>query len=178
MKPILLIAACATLAACVSTPVNIIDSKTALEQQAAGSYPELARELEEAAVQPGPVPLTREQLTASGGNATPAATEAGEPTDAARIEALLTRKCIGEGSDGRLTVTKATCAGDPDEQEVASLTERQNRARQQTWTYLQTLYPNQKPADVRAAWRTTRLRELICGAQVQGTDGAWGSKKC
>ena len=31
---------------------------------------------------------------------------------------------------------------------------------------------------VRAAWRTTRLREVGCGAQLQRDDGTWEPKKC
>ncbi len=163
--------------ACITFNQTQIDSKTSLEQQAAGSYPALSRELEETAVQPGPAPLTREQLAASA-NAEPAATEQGEPTDSARIDALLTRRCLGESLEGKLVITKPTCAGDPDEQEVAALTERANRKRQQIWTWLGAQHPGARPQEVRAAWRTTRLRELICGGQLQAADGSWEKKKC
>jgi len=167
----------AASAGCLSPSIVIVDRKTSLEQQAGGSYPTLARELEEAGVQPGPVPLTREQVAASGAS-TPPPTEAGEASDSQRVDALLVRRCLGEALDGRLAVTKSTCTGDPDEQEVARLMERSNRSRLQTWTYLAGLHPNAKPEAVRAAWRNTRLRELVCGGQVEKADGTWEPKKC
>jgi hypothetical protein len=166
------------LSGCLTAPpINIIDTKTSLEQQAAGDYPQLERELVEAGVQPGPVPLTREQIAQSA-PAGSSPDEASEASDAQRVDALLVRLCLGEALDGKLAVTASTCTGDPDEQEVAHLMERSNRSRQQTWTYLGTLHPNARPEAVRAAWRATRLRELVCGGQVQAADGSWEAKKC
>ena len=177
MNRIALWVAALSLSACLSPNIVIVDRKTSLEQQAGGSYPTLARELEESGVQPGPVPLTREQIAATA-SATPPPTDAGEASDSQRVDALLLRRCVGEALDGRLAVTKSTCTGDPDEQELAHLIERANRSRQQTWSYLGSLHEGAKPEAVRAAWRATRLRELICGGQLQRADGTWEQKKC
>ena len=166
------------LAGCVTTNVVIVDRKTSLEQQAAGSYPSLARELEESGVQPGPVPLTREQIAGGASAANAQAADAEEPSDSARLDALLVHRCVGESLDGTLVETKDTCTGDPDIVEVSRLVGRGNRSREQAWTYLTKKVPGAKPETVRAAWRTTRLRELVCGAQIQVAGGKWEVKKC
>jgi hypothetical protein len=164
------------LCGCLKASVVIIDRKTSLEQQAAGSYPTLTRESEEAGVQPSPAPLTREQLAKSAPVAAPA--EAGDDDATDGTDALLVRRCLGESLDGRLAFTRDTCQGDPDEQAVSRLIERTNRERAQTWAYLATLQPAAKPEAVRAAWRALRLRELVCGGQLQTADKKWEIKKC
>jgi hypothetical protein len=164
------------LCGCLKASVVIIDRKTSLEQQAAGSYPTLTRESEQAGVQPSPTPLTREQLAKSAPIAAPA--EAGDDDATDGTDALLVRRCLGEALDGRLAFTHDTCQGDPDEQALSHLTERTNRQRAQTWAYLATLQPAAKPEAVRASWRALRLRELVCGGQLQTADKKWEIKKC
>jgi hypothetical protein len=154
--------------------VVFVDRNTSLEQQAAGTYPALSRELDAAGLQPGAVPLTREQVS---GGAT-GATESDEQSDVARVDAFLARQCLGEGRDGELAQRKETCEGEPEQAEVVRLMERTNRRRQVVWAWLTKQAPNAQPADVRAAWRVTRLREVTCGAPVQNEDGTWERKKC
>src|SRR5262245_59526793 len=87
------LAALAGLAAgCVSAPaVGIVDRKTALEQQASGSFRGLEEELEQAGLAPRPAPLTAAQLGAAGvrrqGLEVADLEDAG--TDAVRTDALL-----------------------------------------------------------------------------------------
>jgi hypothetical protein len=50
------------LPACVATNVVVVDQRTALERQAAGDYPELENEVEQAGLAPSPEPLSREAL--------------------------------------------------------------------------------------------------------------------
>jgi hypothetical protein len=164
------------LCGCLKASVVIVDRKTSLEQQAAGSYPTLTRESEEAGVQPSPAPLTRDQLAKNAPLAAPTEGSDDDATDG--TDALLVRRCLGEALDGRLAFTHDTCQGDPDEQALSHLTERTNRQRAQTWAYLATLQPNAKPEAVRAAWRALRLRELVCGGQLQTADKKWEIKKC
>ena len=53
------------LAACVNPNVVVVDQKTALEQQAAGDYPELENQLEQAGMSAAPEPFAREELASS-----------------------------------------------------------------------------------------------------------------
>jgi hypothetical protein len=166
--------AAALLSGCVPVVYNQFDRQTSLEQQAAGSYPALSRELDGAGLQPGAVPLTHEQAA---GDST-AASESDAQSDVARVDEYLVRQCLGEGRDGVLADRKETCQGKPEQAEVLRVMERANRRRQQVWQWLAKQAPNEDAAKVRAAWRATRLREVVCGAPIQNDDGTWETKKC
>lgn len=177
-----LVVAAALLAvgpACIKTGnVVIVDRKTALEQQAAGSYRGLEDELARAGVTPGPAPLTRAELEASGAaGGERALTDDEIASDAATIDDLLVRRCIGEALDGTLVETAATCTGG-EPPRLARLVERTNRQRWQVWRWLQSKRPGASLDDVRRAWREVHLRGVVCAGQVQRADGAWETKKC
>ena len=172
--------------ACITAPPMIIaDRKTALEEQAAGSFPALTGELAQSGVSARPVPYTRGQLEAAGvpvgkGDEQLAQEEAG--TDADLLDQLLTRRCIGEKLDGSLDETPATCTEPIPAGRQARLLERENRRRFQIWRSLASAKPvaGKQPTleEVRKAWRKAHLGEVICGGQVQAEGGAWEPKKC
>jgi len=172
--------------ACISAPPLIIaDRKTALEEQAAGSFPSLKAELDQAGVSARPVPYTRGQLEAAGvpvgkGDEQLAQQEAG--TDADLLDQLLTRRCIGEKLDGSLDETPATCTEPIPASRQARLLEQENRRRFQIWRSLAPATAaggKQRSLDeVRQAWRKAHLGEVVCGGQVQTEGGGWETKKC
>src|SRR5215472_19347577 len=129
IAPALLVA----VSGCVKAPeIVMVDRATALEQQASGSFDDLERQLDRAAIEPRPVPLTPEQLEALGIRPAPLVDES-DLTDADRLDGLLAQHCIGEGKDGLVADTRDACKGAADPGEVQTLIERVNRARRQLW---------------------------------------------
>lgn len=172
-------------AGCVRAPaVVIVDRKTALEQQASGSFRGLEEELEQAGAQPRAVPLTGAQLAAAGveGDRSGLAEEVADKglagSDAVRTDALLVQRCIGEAADGTLALTIEQCTGTIDVPLANQMIERVNRERRQMWRWIGERAPGKNPEEVRAAWRTTHLEGLVCGGQLQLATGAWEIKRC
>lgn len=174
----------AAAAGCVRAPaVVIVDRKTALEQQASGSFRGLEEELEQAGASPRPAPFTSAQLAAAGveGDRRGIAEEAAEGdvagSDASRADALLVQRCIGEALDGTLVLTIEQCTGTIDVPLVNQLIERINRERRQMWRWIGERAPQKNAEEVRAAWRATHLEGLVCGGQLQVAAG-WEIKRC
>jgi len=170
------------LGACIRAPdVVLIDRKTALEQLAAGSYHALEDELTAAGITPRPEPLTRAEIESAGAGAALAADES-DRTDAAALDDLLRRRCVGEALDGSIVVTAQACAGRVDAAERNRLVERVNRDRFQIWRDLQTrgMQKGQERdlAAVRRAWHAAHQRAIVCGGQIQRPDSTWEDKKC
>lgn len=182
----LVLAGCIT--GCITAPaVVIVDRRTALEQQASGSFRGLEEELEQAGLVPRPAPLTPAQLGASGvrRDGLEAADADDESSDAVRSDALLIKRCLGEALDGTLVLTLDPCTGTLDVPAVDRLVERVNRNRRQLWRWLAArgrdpTRPGRETSDeeVRAAWRQVHLAGLPCGGQYQIAGGAWEVKKC
>jgi len=175
------IALAALAAGCIRAPaVVIVDRKTAVEQQASGSFRGLEEELEQAGLVPRPAPLTAAQLGASGVRRAglEANSEDDEANDAVRTDALLIKRCVGESLDGALVLTIDPCTGAIDVPQVGRLIERINRDRRQLWRWLHGQAPGKTPDEVRTAWRETHLVGLVCGGQFQAAGGAWEIKRC
>jgi hypothetical protein len=168
----------AGLAACFKPPeIVMVDRATALEQQAAGSFDDLERQLDRAAVEPRPVPLTPEQLEALGIHPAPLVDES-DLTDADRLDGLLTQHCVGEGKDGLIIETPEACKGAADAGVVQTLSERVNRARRDLWRWMHEQRTDVSEADLRRSWRENHVRNLVCGGWVEGSDGQWQAKSC
>ena len=170
------------LPACIRAPdVVIVDRKTALEQLAAGTYRQLEDQLEAAGSAPRPEPLTRSEIE-SAGAATALAQEETDRSEAAQLDELLRRRCVGEALDGTIVVTAESCTGRVDAAERARLVERVNRDRYQVWRELQLRgMPKGRERElvrVRKVWREAHLRAVVCGGQVQQASGGWEDKKC
>jgi hypothetical protein len=163
---------------CVSAPQIVMsDRATALEQQAAGSFDELERRLDHAAVAPRPVPLTPDELEALGMKPLPLVDDT-ELTDADRVDALLRDRCVGEGREGLLVDTHETCRGRHDLGAALELVDRVNRARVQLWRWMQQERRDASPDGVRRAWRRAHARGVVCGGWIQRDDGGWEEKGC
>jgi hypothetical protein len=176
MRPLVIVAL--VLGGCIKAPeIVLVDRATALEQQAAGSYPELEHELTEAALAPKPAALTPEQLEALG-MAPPAIVDDTERTDADRVDALLQQHCIGEARDGVLVETHEACKGAADRAQANALMERVNDARQQLWRWMRTRTPKTPLDEVRKRWHAVHERAIVCGGWLQRDDGGWEEKKC
>lgn len=180
--PVCAALALATLAAgCIRAPaVVIVDRKTAVEQQASGSFRGLEEELEQAGLVPRPAPLTAAQLGAAGvrRDGLEATDQDDDGNDAGRTDTLLLKRCLGEALDGTLVLTIDPCTGTIDVPQVGRMIERVNRERRQLWRWLAGHAPGKSADEVRTAWRETHLAGLVCGGQVQIAGGAWEIKKC
>jgi hypothetical protein len=170
------------LAGCVSPTVVVVDQKTALERQAAGEYPPLENELEQAGLAPSPEPFTREELAA--GRAKSGSGVLGElgelyaraETDADVIDRLLLQKCIGEADSGLLVPRPSDCVGAADATELARVIGRENLHRRQLWELLARERGN-SPEQVRTLWRPPHLEQVLCGGLIE-TAGGWEPKGC
>ena len=162
---------------CLTPEIVVVDRATALEQQASGSFSDLENKLDRAAVEPRPVPLTPEQLTALGAKAAPRADNV-EVTDADRVDALLVQHCLGEGADGLLVDTHDECRGAADLDELATVLDRVNRARRQLWRWMHEQRSEVSVDDLRKSWREAHLRGAPCGAWIEGEGGKWQPKGC
>ncbi len=156
---------------------SYVDRATVLEEEAAGSYGELEHQLSRAAVAPRPVPLTSAQLEALG-IAPPALVDHTNLTDADAADALLVRHCIGEGRDGLLADTRASCRHPGDRDETDRLIDRINRARRQLWQWMAEQRPGGSPDAARRAWQGVHAEGVACGGWRQKDDGSWEAKSC
>lgn len=178
MKTLIACAVLCALLGCIKPPaIVLVDRATALEQQAAGSFPDLERKLMRTGITSQPVPLTPDQLQALGIRQPPLVDNIGL-TEADQVDALLQQRCVGEARDGMLADTHESCRGAADHEQAVVLIERVNLARQQLFRYLQARQPQTPPTDLRRTWRQAHLRGVICGGWVQKDDGSWEAKPC
>ncbi len=174
-----------SLGGCVRTSLVVVDKKTALEAEAAGSYPKLEEELTQAALVPHGEPLTNSDLRAAGkGGGEIAESAIRDLSRAGEVDELLVRACIGEGQEGLLVETAERCQGAFDELRLSRLVERENRNRVQVWHFLfeEATKSGRAPVlsalDVQRVWQKNHLLGVVCGAEVQAADGSWSAKKC
>lgn len=179
-----LFAVCATLslAACVAPNVVVVDQKTALEEQAAGGYPALENDLDQAGLSPSPEPLTRDELASgrerngSGALGELAELYAKSESDADTVDRLLLQKCIGEATSGLLVPRPDDCVGTTDATLLARVLGRENLHRRQYWDLL-AKERNANVEHVREVWHGLHLEQVVCGGWVE-TDAGWGPKGC
>jgi hypothetical protein len=175
--------ALAALPACVNPNVVVVDQKTALEEQAAGGYPALENDLEQAGMAPAPEPFAREELASrrerggSGPLGELAQLYAKSESDADAIDRLALQHCIGEAASGLLEPRPSDCVGAADATEMARLLGRENLHRRQLW---QLLARERKVSvdRVQPVWRELHLEQVICGGLVETGSGQWGPKSC
>jgi len=178
IRAVPLVVLAVALVGCFKPPeIVMVDRATALEQQAAGSFEDLERELDRQGIEPRPVPFTPEQLEALGVRAAPLVDES-ELTDADRVDGYLAQHCLGEGQDGLIVDTSDACKGAADAEELAALVERVNRARRQLWQWMHEQRKDVSATELQRAWREGHLRNVVCGGWIQGTNGQWAGKSC
>jgi hypothetical protein len=175
------------LSACVTPNVVVVDQKTALEQQAAGGYPALENDLEQAGMAPAPEPFAREELASrreqskekggAGALGELAQLYVKSESDADAIDRLLLQRCIGEARSGLLEPRPSECVGAADATEMARLLGRENLHRRQLWQLL--AKERQVSIErVQPVWRERHVEQVVCGGLVESADGAWGPKSC
>jgi len=173
------------LMACVKAPntLYMVDEKTALEQQATGSFASLESELSGALLNPAPERLVASQI--GQGQRSEAAELASlssiysiELTEQERLNLLLVRSCVGEGLDGLLTQTPSTCRGAVEVGDVVNLVQRVNRNRKQLFAWLLAQQPGLDEKALVQRWRQAHLKAVVCGGQIQLESGQWGQKAC
>ena len=180
---ILLVVLGGALVGCVAPSVVVVDQKTALEQQAAGGYPTLENDLEQAGLAVAPEPFAHEEL--AGGRERAGRAELGElaelyvkvATDADAIDQLLLRGCVGEARSGLLEPRPSDCIGATDATELARLVGRENLHRRQLWQ----LIASQRDGSVeraQQAWRELHLAQVVCGGLVEVSATEWSHKSC
>ncbi len=163
---------------CMRAPeIVLVDRATALEQQAAGAYDDLEREMARDVVTPRPAPLTPEQLETLG-IPPPSLVDDTERTDADRVDALVAQHCVGESRDGTLVETHDACKGAADRAQAIALIERTNAARQQLWRWMKGRTHDGSLDEVRRAWQKVHAHGIVCGGWIQRADGGWEEKKC
>ena len=179
----LILAALSLGVGCVAPKVVVVDQRTALEQQAAGGYPALENDLEQAGMAPAPESFAREQLAAgreqssSGPLGELAELYAKSESDADAIDRLLLQRCIGEALSGLLVPRPSDCIGATDATEMARLLGRENLHRRQLWQLLAS--ERSVSVDrVQPAWRELHVQQVVCGALTESSAGAWGPKTC
>jgi uncharacterized protein YdbL (DUF1318 family) len=175
--------AAATAAGCIRAPdVVIVDKRTALEQQASGSFRGLEEEVEQSGLSPRAEPVTAAQLQEAGvSRGDELKDDSGDAEglpDALRSDTLLVQRCVGEAADGTLVLTVEQCTGAIDVPGVTRLVERVNRNRRQLWQWLAERARGKSPAEIQAAWSAVHLAGVVCGGQIQGKDGKWEVKRC
>jgi hypothetical protein len=173
----------AMLSACVAPNVVVVDQKTALERQAAGEYPELENDLDQAGMSAAPEAFTREELSAGrerqGRGALGELAElyvSGE-SDAAAVDRLLLQHCVGEAQSGLLVPRPGDCIGAADATELVRVIGRENLHRRQIWQ----LMASERKANVERArrlWQELHVEQVVCGGLVESTADHWGPKTC
>ncbi len=161
--------------------VQVVDRKTALEEQASGDLRPLQEDLSLGMPVPGPVPFTRSEIVAAGADDDSefrrlTRIHQGLQSRAAQVDEWLVRRCVGEALDGRLVETPGTCIGTWEPGAFSPVVQRVNRDREQLWQELGR--GRTSGEEVRKAWRRRHLEGLVCGGQVQREDGSWDVKAC
>ena len=161
-------------------PIAVVDSRTSLEIQAAGEYPELEFQSTDAALEPGPSPMSAKGLVSKAGLAA-----AGHELDlfsvsetqAQFIDTMLLLGCLGEGEDGLLQYLPDHCDEEVEVSELLRASSRTNLHRRQIWEYLASRRPDGSTAAARDAWRSVHLEQLRCGTWIARA-GKWEQKAC
>lgn len=161
-------------------PIAVVDNRTSLEIQAAGEYPDLEFQAVDAALEPGPSPVSAKEIVSKAGLAA-----AGQDLDlfsvsetqAQFIDTMLVLGCLGEGDDGLLEYLQDRCADDVEVSELLRASSRTNLHRRQIWEYLASRRPDGSTRAARDAWRSVHLEQVRCGTWIERA-GKWEQKAC
>jgi hypothetical protein len=183
LRTLVLLIAVVTLSGpgCIKAPpIAVVDNRTSLEIQAAGEYPELEFQGTDAALHPGPSPVSAKEIVSKSGLAA-----AGQDlelfsvsqTQAQFIDTMLLLGCLGEGEEGLLEYLPDRCGDDVDVSELLRASSRVNLHRRQIWEYLASKKPNSSATAARNAWRSVHIEQVRCGTWIERS-GKWEQKAC
>lgn len=173
---------CLVLVACVSAKINVVDERTALENQILGSYEELDKDLQMVASVRAVDPDGQSKPVPSFHEIRQRAIEARQTQQFNRddIDELKKAGCLGEGSDGLL---KARDCADQAKPEVAGRIQRmlksENECRGVLLDFVVTTSPDLTREDlpsVQKAYARMNREAAAPGHWVQGDDGKWAQK--
>lgn len=169
--------------ACVRAPnIVVMDSKTVLEEQAAGEFHALENDLAHAQISPRGEPIVREQL-ASKSQKDSALGEVAQlyarlESDADWVDRMLVAQCIGEAQSGLLQPTPDRCQVAADSAETSRILGRSNLDRRQLWRLIQKKRSKVSMQRISAEWRKVHLQRVVCGGLVQTGPKVWAKKEC
>ncbi|MET0391452.1 MAG: DUF1318 domain-containing protein [Polyangiales bacterium] len=181
-RPVLMVLSLAAVG-CVAPNVVVVDQKTALEQQAAGGYPTLENELDQAGMAPSPEAFAREELAS--GREREGRAALGElaelyvrvESDADAVDRLLLQHCVGEALNGLLEPRPKDCIGATDATELTRLVGRENLHRRQLWQLMAS--ERKQPVDtVQEVWRGLHRQQVVCGGWLEKDGAVWEPKSC
>ena len=161
-------------------PIAVVDNRTSLEIQAAGEYPVLEFQGADAALEPGPSPVSGKEIVSKAGLAAVGHDLdlfSVSETQAQFIDTMLALGCLGEGDEGLLEYLPDRCADDVEVSELLSASSRTNLHRRQIWEYLASRRADGSTAAARDAWRSVHLEQVRCGTWIEQA-GKWKQKVC
>ena len=170
-----------TVQGCIKAPpIAVVDNRTSLEIQAAGEYPELEFRGADAALEPGPSPVSAKEIVSKAGLAAAGHDLdlfAVSETQTRFIDSMLLLGCLGEGDNGLLEYLPEQCADDVVVSELLRASSRTNLHRRQIWEYLASRRADGSPTAARDAWRSVHLEQVRCGTWIEQA-GKWEPKAC
>ncbi len=169
-------------AGCVSAQIQVVDERTALENQILGSYEELDRDLQLVA--------SVRAVDADGARrGPPRFTEIRAQAVAARqtqqfhlddVTELKAEGCLGEGNDGLLVARPCEAASTARVAErVARIVAAENQARKVLLLFVVTTSPDlteDDTAELARAWARLNRERAAEGHWIQAADGRWERK--
>lgn len=169
-----------TAEACVSARINVVDERTALENQILGRY----QELDESLLQ-----LASVRAGAEDGGAPDQAAFRDAAIRARRVqrfvqddvEELLRLGCVGEGRTGRLQPRSCEAAGQDAKlaERIERVTRLENESRQAILSFVLETTPELTRKDLHrleAAWARLRAEQAPAGAWLEDPEGTWAKK--
>ncbi|MBN2498832.1 MAG: DUF1318 domain-containing protein [Deltaproteobacteria bacterium] len=167
---------------CVKARINVVDERTALENQILGSYEELDQDLQlVASVRAVDESGDRKEM--------PRFSEIRKQAIQARqtqqfqlddIEELKAAGCLGEAYDGKLAARDCPQRSEPTVQaRIERLIEAENAAREVLLQFVVTTSPDltqDDAAQVRSAYARMNRERARPGQWIQSSDGSWARK--
>jgi hypothetical protein len=167
---------------CVSAKIQVVDERTALENQILGSYEELDRDLQLVASVRA---VDKNGKTSARPNFSQIRAQAVAARQTQRfnrddLDELKRAGCLGEANDGKLSARKCERAAQAD---VAARIERlvasENQARAVLLTFVLTTSPDltqDDRAQLARAWAKMNREQAQAGLWIQDPAGAWRQK--
>lgn len=169
-------------AGCVSAQIQVVDERTALENQILGSYEELDRDLQlvasvravdEQGARRGPPRFSDIRAQAVAARQT-------QQFNLDDVMELKAKGCLGEGNDGLLAARPCQAAAAAQVAErIARMVAAENQSRKVLLLFVVTTSPDlteKDSAELARAWARLNRERAAPGHWVQAADGQWARK--